>query len=61
MGIIKIKSQKTGKLLRFESKEGVPLAIVRDGKLEMTFDGMKEGLAVKGGRLVNRSSGVSAY
>lgn len=59
--LIKISEAKTGKLKRIENREGIPIAIVNDGKLEITFHGMEEGYTVKGNKLINRKSGIDAY
>ena len=61
MGIVKVTDANTGKLKRYESHDGKPLAKVVNGKLQITLIGQDEGLIVKNNKLVYYHSGDSAY
>lgn len=55
--VIKVTDANTGKLKRYETGSGKPIAFVTvGGKLQLTPLGLQYGFAVKNGKLVERSS-----
>lgn len=59
--LIKVTDEHTGRLIRYETKDGETVAVVRSGKLHITERGQMEGYVISNGKLINYNSKYSAY
>ena len=61
MSLVKVTDSKTGELKRYETYDGKPLAIVKNGNLEITTLGLVEGYVIKDNNLIVYATGNLAY
>jgi hypothetical protein len=61
MSLVKVIDSETKELKRFETYDAKPLAIVKDGILEITVLGISEGYVVKDNQLIVYATGNLAY
>lgn len=59
--IVKVTDARTGRLKRYTDDKGRALAVVINGRLQITTKGVDRGLIVSKGRLVNMGSGLPAW
>ena len=61
MSIVKVTDAKTGKLKRYEDEHGKAVAIVKNGRLQITVVGAERNLVVKDNKLHEIGAAYPAY